>query len=95
MAADDLYSTIAAEARNVPERERERRRRVARLEGARLDVTHPPTGLRIRLLEERGHLEPTLALDAEEAAQIDRELQATSGVVARRLSEQYRESLYA
>lgn len=39
----DVFEEAAAMTANVPERERQRRRRVARLEEARLDDTHPPS----------------------------------------------------
>jgi hypothetical protein len=61
--------------RRVPERELERRRRAARLGHARLDVTHPPTGLRIRLLESRPRAAARVRLDLEDVAAIDRELE--------------------
>ncbi len=70
----DLFEQIASSVLNVPERERERRRRVARLEETRLDVTHPPTGHRIRLLEARPSLPPLVHTDPAEAGDVDAEL---------------------
>jgi Zn-dependent protease with chaperone function len=70
----DLFEQITRAVTNVPERERERRRRVARLEESRLDVTHPPTGHRIRLLEERPALPPVVHTDEAEAAKVDANL---------------------
>jgi Zn-dependent protease with chaperone function len=49
----DLFDQLREAIADVPERERERRRRVARLEEIRLELTHPPTGARIELLERR------------------------------------------
>lgn len=66
----ELRATLAA----VPERERERRRRVARLETTRLAATHPPTGRRLAFQERRGHREPAVALDAARNARVDAEL---------------------
>ena len=63
--ADDARGAldrVRAALRSVPERERERRRRVARLEQTRLEDTHPPTGMRIALLEDRAPLPPAVTL---------------------------------
>ena len=78
----------------VPERERERRRRAARLETARLDDTHPPTGFRILLIEERGAADAKVALSAEGSAAIDRELEKYRASVERTLVDEHRDSLY-
>ncbi len=80
--------------RSVPERERERRRRVARLEPARLDDTHPPTGMRIALLEDRPDRPPAVTLNRAWSERIDAELAAYEGPVARELTDAYRSSLY-
>ena len=78
----------------VPERERERRRRAARLETARLDDTHPPTGFRISLIEQRGAADAKVALSAEGSAAIDRELEKRRADVERTLVDEHRDSLY-
>ena len=78
----------------VPERERERRRRAARLETARLDDTHPPTGFRISLIEERGAAEAKVVFSAEGSAAIDRELGKHRADVERTLVDEHRDSLY-
>lgn len=59
----DLFAELSAAAASIPERERLRRHRVARLEEARLDATHPPTARRIDLLEQRRHRPPGLPPD--------------------------------
>jgi Zn-dependent protease with chaperone function len=91
---EQLFGDIAEAVAAVPERERERRRRVARLEGARLDVTHPPTASRIRLLEERPHLDAAVRLSAAGAEAIDRELVSFHSALARRLVDEHRDRLY-
>ena len=80
--------------RSVPERERERRRRVARLERTRLEDTHPPTGMRIALLEERAQRDPAVTLHALDSARIDAELAALEPSVGRDLVDRYRTSLH-
>lgn len=90
----DLFEQIRAHMALVPDRERERRRRVARLEDARLDVTHPPTGLRIRLLEERPVDEPAVSLSQAGSDSIDFELAPLRPALQERLLDEYRDSLY-
>jgi heat shock protein HtpX len=78
----------------VPERERERRRKVARLETARLDVTHPPTGSRISLLERRGAKAAKVTLGADGSSAIDQELKKRRSAVEHQLVDEHRDSLY-
>jgi Zn-dependent protease with chaperone function len=91
----DLFAELEAALVAVPDRERERRRRVARLEEARLSDTHPPTGKRIRLLEARARQEPSVVLVPERSAAIDSELARHRPAAQRELVEEYRDSLYA
>jgi Zn-dependent protease with chaperone function len=93
-AEGDLFSVASAKFAAVPERERERRRRVARLEETRLDDSHPPTAFRIRMLEERPRQEPKVVLGDERSAAIDRELARFRPAFQERLIEDYRDSLY-
>src|SRR5205814_10012705 len=51
--AADVLTIFESTVATAPERERERRRRVARLEVTRLSSTHPPTSRRIELLAGR------------------------------------------
>jgi Zn-dependent protease with chaperone function len=95
--ADDATGTVdrvRQALRSVPERERERRRRVARLERTRLEDTHPPTGMRIALLEERAQRDPAVTLLALDSARIDAELAALEPSVGRDLVDRYRTSLH-
>jgi Zn-dependent protease with chaperone function len=78
----------------VPERERERRKKVARLETARLDVTHPPTGSRISLLERRGAKAAKVTLAADTSSAIDRELAKRRSEVEHKIVDEHRDSLY-
>ena len=88
---DALFGAIAEHVANLPPRERERVRRVADLERARLGVTHPPTAMRIRLIEERQPLPPKIDIDE---ADIDAELRSERNRVARDLVDGYRAALY-
>ncbi len=60
----DVIARVRETMRTVPERERERHRRVARLQHTRLTDTHPPTGTRIELLQQRGPAPAAVTLDA-------------------------------
>jgi len=90
----DVFVEIHARLSAVPERERERRRRVARLEESRLDVTHPPTALRIRLLEERPQQEAKVTLDEERSTAIDQELARFKRAFQERLVDEHRDALF-
>jgi Zn-dependent protease with chaperone function len=90
----DLLEDIGDAVLRVPDRERERRRRVARLEEARLGETHPPSGKRIELLEGRPQLEPEVLLDADRSSAIDAELAGRRTAAGRQLLEEYREAIY-
>ena len=95
--ADDAHGAldrVRAALRSVPERERERRRRVARLEQTRLEDTHPPTGMRIALLEDRAARPPAVRLDASASARIDAELEPLVTPTGRALVDRYRASLH-
>lgn len=99
--ADDaaaLFARLHEALDAMPERERERRRRVARLEHARLDATHPPTALRIELLEARPALAPAVTLNSAWSARIDSELapleREVAREVARELLDRHRSALY-
>jgi Zn-dependent protease with chaperone function len=94
-SAGDLFDELAATIGSVPARERERRRRVARLEAARLDATHPPTAKRIELLESRRREPPRVRLDPVRAQFIDEELRALRPKLQRALVADYLDSIYA
>jgi Zn-dependent protease with chaperone function len=91
---DDLFSAVGPTLSAVPGRERERRRRVALLEGTSLGSTHPPTGDRIRLLEQRPVRSAQVVLTSAESSQIDGELAKLRPALQRRVIENQRASLY-
>ena len=93
-AACDIFGELAAKVAGVPERERDRRRRVARLEEARLHDTHPPTALRIELVEARAVRDPIVSLDPAKSAAVDAELMGKRKEFQQLLVEEYRDSLY-
>jgi hypothetical protein len=91
----DLFAEIRAAMARVPDHERERRRRVARLEEARLDATHPPTGRRIALLQARLPRQPAVELTPERSAQIDAELASRRAELSARIIDGRRSALYS
>jgi Zn-dependent protease with chaperone function len=97
-ASRETWESLLAEARlaldSVPERERERRRRVARLETVSLGSTHPPTGSRIDLVQRRSRGEPKVVVGEARSAAIDAELQSKRKSVESVLVDNYRASLY-
>jgi Zn-dependent protease with chaperone function len=91
---DDVLDHVRGALLSVPERERERRRRVARLEETRLMDTHPPTGMRIASLEAR-EAEPGIVwLNSAMSGRIDSELAPLEPEVGRALVDRYRSSLH-
>jgi Zn-dependent protease with chaperone function len=93
-AAAELFGAIRSHLAAVPARERERRRRVAMLAVSSLGATHPPTGHRIRVLEERPVSAAKVVLTNSESEGIDRELDRRRATLARRLIENQRARLY-
>lgn len=93
--SDDLLGEITAFVEEAPPRERERRRRLATLEAATLDATHPPTARRIALLEARPSTTPVVVLDEGRSRAIDAELAPDRARVAAELVDTYRGYLYS
>jgi hypothetical protein len=89
-----LFADMRRVVLEAPARELERRRRVALLEHARLDATHPPTAKRIHVLEARAPLPGDVILGSETSAAIDRELEPLHAELAGRMVEEFRDSLY-
>ena len=90
----DVLARVRDSVRAVPERERKRRRHVARLEQTRLEASHPPTGMRIALLEDRPMLPPAISVGDPEAARMDAELAPLERRAGQQLLDRYRRSLY-
>ena len=89
-AFDELNAAIVV----VPARERERRRRIARLEEARLDDTHPPTARRIELLERRPRQAGRVVAGDDRAAAVDEELRRLRPCLQARLVDDFRDALF-
>lgn len=85
----DPIGQIVAKVRTMPERERERIRRLERLEGSRLDATHPPTLYRIEVIEAQPDPSPLLVLSHGESTAIDAELERFREPMGRRLVDEH------
>jgi Zn-dependent protease with chaperone function len=92
--ATDVLDRLRLSLQLVPGRERERRRRAARLEDTRLLATHPPSGMRIELLESRTAREPRVVLNQARSRRIDAELEPLATRIGHELLDAYRASLY-
>ena len=89
-----IFSELDEAISAVGARERDRRRRIARLESSRLDMTHPPTAFRIDLLERRPKLLPRVVLDPAASNAVDAELGPYRRSFAETLIDEARDRLY-
>ncbi|MCW2862444.1 MAG: hypothetical protein JWP48_4152 [Actinoallomurus sp.] len=87
---DDRRQALA----ELPEQERERRRRMAARQRLRVDESHPPTHLRIAVLRSRPDAEPRIRLEPGEPEKIQAELGPDYARVAKELRESARAALY-
>ncbi|MEO3945854.1 M48 family metallopeptidase [Gorillibacterium sp. CAU 1737] len=88
-----LLDEFARQAAALPEREHERLRRAARLEGSCLDNTHPPTADRIAFMESLPDREPAYRLSDDQFRRMKRELFSMQGDVERLILEDYRSNV--
>jgi heat shock protein HtpX len=91
---DDLFVRWRRRRQELPQRERERLRRVARLEESRLDGTHPPTAFRIAALQKHPVTTPQVTASAALHQQLEAELATLRPALQQRLVDDYRQSLY-
>ncbi|OPA76880.1 hypothetical protein BVG16_17165 [Paenibacillus selenitireducens] len=88
-----FFDFYQQELTTIPEREIERIRRVERMEGTRLDATHPPTAQRITLLEQSSFQYPKITLTPDDVAKLVQELTLLESVIEEELIEDYLASL--
>lgn len=93
-ADTELWSGQRDAVAELPESERERRRRQAARQRLRVDESHPPTHLRIAVLRGRPDAEPRVRLESEEDGRIAAELGPDYDRIARELREAARAALY-
>lgn len=95
VAPGSLLSEVERSVMAVPDRERQRRRRVARLERPSLDAFHPTMSSRIAVLESRALVLSSLAITQAESDAIDEELAPLRAPLELRMIDEYRSTIYA
>ena len=90
----DFFEIFSHRVSIMPEREKERLRRVQEMEGTRLNITHPPTPFRMRLLEEHRFESPQFKLNPSKFDVIEEELAHLKSNIRNRLRDGYKASLY-
>jgi hypothetical protein len=89
-SSEAALSTLLSErVARVSDSERERRRRLSRRQGWRVDATHPPTSLRIDMLESRDCICASSRLNTAEEERLDEELARLEPEIKRRLIDHY------
>nr|WP_276316320.1 M48 family metallopeptidase [Paenibacillus artemisiicola] len=89
-----FFEAYKAIALAMPERERERIRRVELLEGSRLDYTHPPGAYRIQFLQRHYRSSAKVALTDERSDRIEAELKKAEPRIEARMIQDFQASLY-
>lgn len=92
--SNTVLAEMASRARSLPPRERERLHRIASLETPVLDATHPPEGLRLRMLAETTQLPGTYMLSKEDRESIEAELAESAKRVESELVNEYQNALH-
>jgi Zn-dependent protease with chaperone function len=91
VASRDVWALVRRRADRVMAVDRERLLRDAASEHASLDATHPPSTLRLELVDSLEPTAPVVHRTAAEWAAIDAELEPLAGPVGRALVTRYRE----
>ena len=91
----DLISSLRAAIAATPPREHQRLRRAEKLEGSRLDSTHPPTAFRMEMLRAGEPHPPQLVLQATVSEALDAELAGLAPRIQANLADEARARLYA
>jgi Zn-dependent protease with chaperone function len=89
-----VFAQLTEAAASVTPRERERRRRIARLADSRLDDTHPPTASRIAVLEARPASLARVLLTTSASLRIDDELMRYRQEITARLIDEHRDRIF-
>lgn len=88
---EDVWGALATAGRR-PARETARLRRIARDETVRVDASHPPTALRLDLLERLPWRGPSASMTPERLAAVDAEVEGLLGTRRRALADRLLES---
>ncbi|MCI0475375.1 MAG: M48 family metallopeptidase [Anaerolineales bacterium] len=85
----DFFKVLQDAIDTMPERERERIRRVSLLEDSRLDVTHPPMSNRVALIKARGSQQAEVMMSNQQFDQIQNELAPARTKIQKDLLQRY------
>lgn len=88
-AKPHILQHMAAHVTTIPDHERERLRRVARLEGSLLDASHPPTAQRIEFLSTIAPQQATIQPELNTMTAITNELLGYESQIIQRLRSQW------
>lgn len=89
----DFYKEMHELIENTPQSELERIRRLENRDMIRLDATHPPTGLRIKMLQDQPMQAPAITADPETFGAIDQQFTKYRVKIQARLVEHYRAAI--
>ncbi len=90
----DLFSEIRRDILNLPEHEKERIRRIAKLEKSRLDTTHPPTFFRTEFLKNHFVKDTKILLSEEISNKIEEEISKIESQIQFDAIDKYKTYLY-
>jgi hypothetical protein len=86
----DPLEAAARTVNEIPAREVERRLRVSGLRDSRIDASHPPTNLRVKLIRTRPAQSALVVLANDQSRAIDRELAVPAQAVLKELRSELR-----
>ncbi|MGV2939455.1 M48 family metallopeptidase [Mesobacillus sp. LC4] len=86
----NLFDAVHEQIKRMPDREKERLSRLAQLETAKLDSTHPPTFYRIQLLEKLKAAPSSSAIGKSTLAMMQKELGTQQTRIQEEVIENYR-----
>jgi Zn-dependent protease with chaperone function len=90
----DLFKEFRQDILSLPPGEKERIRRIGKLEKSRLDATHPPTVFRAEFLKNHSEKNMTFSLTQEKAEQIDEEIFKIQSKIQTDITDKYKAALY-
>ncbi|MFC5448827.1 M48 family metallopeptidase [Paenibacillus aestuarii] len=85
-----LFADLAEQFTSIPAKELERIQRIARLEHARLDGTHPPTSFRINYIDALADEAPAYTMSDDTYASVKSELSVLHRGVEKRIMDRYK-----
>jgi heat shock protein HtpX len=92
--SSSFFEELFKEISITPEKELERVRRMERMEGSRLDATHPPTAYRLKLMEQTENFYGKVVLSKEDSVKIRKELDAVTKAFEKKIIDEYKEYIY-